>query len=111
MELVLRMLYQLITGFNVFIILLAMRSIFCVTLSYWHSVFHPASYYTSAKTATVEDFLNSTLLDSLGVNLNIAFNITLTECNFLKPIRMTETSSCYGGGAKGLSDAYVAGFM
>ncbi|KAK3798550.1 hypothetical protein RRG08_031563 [Elysia crispata] len=68
-------------------------------------------YYTSAKTATVEDFLNSTLLDSLGVNLNIAFNITVTECNFLKPIRMTETSSCYGGGAKGLSDAYVAGFM
>ncbi|RUS88700.1 hypothetical protein EGW08_003515 [Elysia chlorotica] len=68
-------------------------------------------YYTSAKTATVQDFLNPKLLDSLGMNLNIARNITLAECNFYKPIRMTETSSCYGGGAKDLSDAYVAGFM
>ncbi|GFS06177.1 heparanase [Elysia marginata] len=68
-------------------------------------------YYTSAKTATVRDFLNPKLLDSLAGNLRIAKNITIQECKYHKPVRMTETSSCYGGGAVGLSDAYVAGFM
>ena len=75
------------------------------------SVLFIFSYYANARTATVKDFLNPKLLDTLGLNLDIAKNITVSECRYRKPIRLTETSSCYGGGAKDLSDAYVAGFM
>ena len=81
-------------------------------LYYWFKfLFYLISYYTSGKTATTEDFINPKLLDSLRWFLTLAHNFTSEECTFYKPIRLTETSSCYGGGAKDLSDAYVAGFM
>lgn len=35
----------------------------------------------------------------------------LKVLNVRKPIWITETSSAYGGGAPGLSDAFVAGFL
>ncbi|GFO42274.1 heparanase [Plakobranchus ocellatus] len=68
-------------------------------------------YYKNGRAAKVKDFLNPGVLDSLLTNLDFLLNITMEVCKFHKPFRLTETSSCYGGGAPKLSDAYVAGFM
>ncbi|CAG5132598.1 unnamed protein product [Candidula unifasciata] len=67
-------------------------------------------YYTNGASATVQDFLNVTKLESLKTVLNVAFNLTRVIPHPVH-IRLSETSSCYGGGAVNKSNAYVAGFM
>lgn len=68
------------------------------------------SYYLDGKTATVEQFLEPSVLDLLKKEIELALEIAGKSPRPI-PIRLTETSSCYGGGAPGLSDAYVAGFL
>ncbi|GFO07154.1 heparanase [Plakobranchus ocellatus] len=68
-------------------------------------------YYLDGRTATVSDFLNPEVLDTLKLQLDYAYNITWGTCRLRKPIRLTETSSAFGGGAEGLSNGYVAGFL
>ncbi|GFR91019.1 heparanase [Elysia marginata] len=50
-------------------------------------------------------------MDTLKQQMEYAHNITLENCRVAKPIRFTETSSAYGGGAEGLSDGFAAGFL
>ncbi|XP_059145604.1 heparanase-like [Physella acuta] len=67
-------------------------------------------YYMDGSKAQVFDFLDEDIMDSLVTGFEIAQSIMVLSPRPL-PIRLTETSSCYGGGAPGLSDRYVAGFL
>uniref|UniRef100_A0A914V5K7 Heparanase n=1 Tax=Plectus sambesii TaxID=2011161 RepID=A0A914V5K7_9BILA len=72
----------------------------------WHQ------YYVNGRTASLDQFLNSTILDALAVEMRTAQQRTrhyTHQKHF--PIWMGETASAFGGGAPGLSDTYVAGFM
>ncbi|RUS75154.1 hypothetical protein EGW08_017094 [Elysia chlorotica] len=68
-------------------------------------------YYLDGRTATVKDFMDPQVMDTLKLQLDYAYNITRDNCRLRKPIRLTETSTAYGGGADGLSNGYVAGFL
>ncbi|GFS08932.1 heparanase [Elysia marginata] len=68
-------------------------------------------YYLDGRTATVKDFLDPKVMDTLKLQMDYAYNITWGNCKLRKPIRLTETSTAYGGGADGLSNGYVAGFL
>lgn len=90
--------------------------------------------------ASLEDFLNPDILDTLGVKITEVLEVTtclvsclmhtwvdtessgvhvdacllVQEVNQVspgKPVWLGETSSAYGGGAAGLSDTFAAGFM
>uniref|UniRef100_A0A0B7BBM5 Heparanase n=1 Tax=Arion vulgaris TaxID=1028688 RepID=A0A0B7BBM5_9EUPU len=67
-------------------------------------------YYLNGRKAKAQDFLNVAVLDSLKYVLDIALQTSLASPHPLRT-RLTETSSCYGGGAPGLSDRYIAGFL
>lgn len=67
-------------------------------------------YYVNARTATSEQFMDPDILDSLKTEFDVALNI-LAETSPGKPFWLGETSSAFGGGAPGLSDVYIAGFM
>jgi len=49
-------------------------------------------------------------LDSLGPEIQTGNDISFNYGGNMK-IWLGETGSCSGGGAKGLSDRYIAGFM
>ncbi|WAR21373.1 HPSE-like protein [Mya arenaria] len=67
-------------------------------------------YYINGRTATLDQFYDPTVLNSFGSELVTAVNITRT-LGTKAPIWLGETSSAWGGGAPGISDRYVAGFM
>ncbi|KAI3362512.1 hypothetical protein L3Q82_012799 [Scortum barcoo] len=70
----------------------------------WHH------YYVNGRDTSLEDFLDPEVLDTLALKTNEV----LEKVNRLspgKPVWLGETSSAYGGGAAGLSDTFVAGFM
>ncbi|XP_072518930.1 heparanase [Salminus brasiliensis] len=70
----------------------------------WHH------YYVNGRDTSLEDFLDPEVLDTLADKTNEVFKIV----NSLSPgkkVWLGETSSAYGGGAIGLSDTFVAGFM
>ncbi|KAK3595343.1 hypothetical protein CHS0354_004499 [Potamilus streckersoni] len=67
-------------------------------------------YYFSAKTATEQMFLDPEVLDSLIEEVQLAVTITRKWAPYTQ-VWLGETSSASGGGAKGLSDTYIAGFM
>ncbi|KAG7321072.1 hypothetical protein KOW79_015487 [Hemibagrus wyckioides] len=70
----------------------------------WHH------YYVNGRDASLEDFLDPKVLDMLAVKTDEVLKIV----NSLSPgkkVWLGETSSAYGGGAVGLSDTFVAGFM
>ncbi|CAG5116818.1 unnamed protein product [Candidula unifasciata] len=67
-------------------------------------------YYLNARTATQDQFVNLTVLNSLKSQLQLALDI-VTSSPVPLPVLLTETSSCFGGGATNLSDAYLAGFL
>ena len=69
------------------------------------------SYYLDGTTATVKEFMAPNIMDKLKLQMEYARNITWENCRVHKPIRFTETSSAFGGGANGISNAYVAGFL
>jgi len=62
------------------------------------------------RTSSIEDFYNTTILDTMFNQLNDVNDIVDTRSPPIKAW-MGETSSAWGGGATGLSDRYVAGFM
>ncbi|XP_028828965.1 heparanase [Denticeps clupeoides] len=70
----------------------------------WHH------YYVDGKTASLEDFLNPDVLDSLATVTNNVLKI-VEDVSSGKKVWLGETSSAYGGGAVGLSNSFVAGFM
>ena len=69
-------------------------------------------YYFNAKDkgASLSDFINTTILDTLDQELSIGTSTTHSLAPKL-PVWLTETSSVSGGGLPGVSDAYAAGFM
>lgn len=55
--------------------------------------------------------MSTDVLDSLVKQLS-ELRDTIAEAGYSSsPVWLGETSSCWGGGAPGLSDRYVAGFM
>ncbi|KAM7368582.1 hypothetical protein PAMP_012907 [Pampus punctatissimus] len=70
----------------------------------WHH------YYVNGRDTSLEDFLDPEVLDTLTLKTNEV----LEKVKLLSPgksVWLGETSSAYGGGALGLSDTFVAGFM
>ncbi|XP_053311781.1 heparanase [Spea bombifrons] len=70
----------------------------------WHH------YYVDGRTASERDFLSPDILDSLISEITTVFKI-VNETVPGKLIWLGETSSAYGGGARGLSNTYIDGFM
>ncbi|XP_029371479.1 heparanase isoform X2 [Echeneis naucrates] len=70
----------------------------------WHH------YYVNGRDTTLEDFLDPDILDSLTLKTrDVLEKVDLVSPG--KAVWLGETSSAYGGGAVGLSDTFVAGFM
>ncbi|KAM9338732.1 heparanase [Symphorus nematophorus] len=70
----------------------------------WHH------YYVNGRDTSLEDFLDPQVLDTLALKTNeVLEKVKLLSPG--KPVWLGETSSAYGGGAVGLSDTFVAGFM
>ena len=67
-------------------------------------------YYVDGRTCTEKDFYSPDVLDYFLQELNVA-NAILSKVDPGCSRWLGETSSAYGGGAPGLSDRYVAGFM
>jgi heparanase 1 len=68
------------------------------------------SYYFDQAYASLGDFLDPNILDGLQVEINRGNDATQKFAKG-KQLWIGETSSAWGGGAKGLSDAYVAAFV
>lgn len=75
-----------------------------ITACTWHH------YYVNGRGASLEDFLDPVVLDSLATKINEVFK-TVESVSPGKKVWLGETSSAYGGGAVGLSDTFAAGFM
>ncbi|XP_030291578.1 heparanase-like isoform X3 [Sparus aurata] len=70
----------------------------------WHH------YYVNGRDTSLEDFLDPEVLDTLALKTGeVLQKVQLASPG--KPVWLGETSSAYGGGAVGLSDTFVAGFM
>ncbi|XP_013783325.1 heparanase-like [Limulus polyphemus] len=67
-------------------------------------------YYCNGKTATLKDFLDIDLMDSLGEEISTVKEI-VKETGPAQSIWLGESGSAWGGGAPGLSDTYIAGFL
>ena len=74
----------------------------------YHKTFY--RYYVNGQNCTEEDFYSPDILDLILKDL-IAVNGILSKVDPGCSRWLGETSSAYGGGAPGLSDRYVAGFM
>ncbi|KAL6469756.1 hypothetical protein MHYP_G00208750 [Metynnis hypsauchen] len=70
----------------------------------WHH------YYVNGRDTSLEDFKDPEVLDTLAVKTNEVLE-TVHSVSPGKRVWLGETSSAYGGGALGLSDTFVAGFM
>ena len=67
------------------------------------------SYYVNGREATIDQFMDPEVLNSLAPEIETANNIARHPP--YGKICLGETGSAYGGGADGLSNSYVAGFM
>ena len=70
----------------------------------------PLRYYTNGETAVLPDFFSVPLLDCFIFDAKVT-KMYVNEYQPGTELWLGETSSTYGGGTRGLSDAYVAGFM
>ncbi|XP_036385326.1 heparanase [Megalops cyprinoides] len=70
----------------------------------WHH------YYVNGRDTSLEEFLDPEVLDTLAIKINEVLQ-TIELVSPGKKVWLGETSSAYGGGALGLSDRFVAGFM
>uniref|UniRef100_A0A8C1BLJ9 Heparanase n=1 Tax=Cyprinus carpio carpio TaxID=630221 RepID=A0A8C1BLJ9_CYPCA len=75
-----------------------------ITACTWHH------YYVNGRDTSLEDFLDPEVLDTLATKINEVLEI-VESASPGKKVWLGETSSAYGGGAVGLSDTFVAGFM
>ncbi|XP_043216716.1 heparanase-like [Amphibalanus amphitrite] len=64
-------------------------------------------YYFNGRTATPADFTNTTHMDLLSRQIGAARRAAGPSA----PLWITESASAWGGGAPGLSDRYLAGFL
>ncbi|KAK2887911.1 heparanase isoform X1 [Channa argus] len=70
----------------------------------WHH------YYVSGRDASLDDFLDPDVLDTLTLKTKeVLKKVKLVSPG--KKVWLGETSSAFGGGAAGLSDTFIAGFM
>ncbi|CAB1425353.1 unnamed protein product [Pleuronectes platessa] len=70
----------------------------------WHH------YYVNGRDTSLEDFLDPEILDTLKLKTKeVLQKVQMASPG--KGVWLGETSSAYGGGAVGLSDAFAAGFM
>ncbi|XP_014237707.1 heparanase-like [Trichogramma pretiosum] len=76
----------------------------CVDYVSWHQ------YYLNGRTATREDFLNSTVFNILPDQIDIIKNVMRSNERNI-PVWLSETGSAFGGGAPKLSNTFVAGFL
>lgn len=65
----------------------------------------------NGRTATLKDFLNATILDSIQPVINSVKNSVHQFVGPRMPIWLGETASAYGGGAPNLSNTFASGFM
>ena len=67
-------------------------------------------YYANGQTVKASDFTNVTVLDKF---INETKNARAVQLLYQPgaELWLGETSSCYHGGASGLSNAYIAGFL
>ncbi|KAL4617270.1 heparanase [Arapaima gigas] len=70
----------------------------------WHH------YYVNGRETSIDDFLSPQVLDTLAAKITTVLQTVALVSPGMK-IWLGETSSAYGGGAAGLSDTFVAGFM
>ncbi|XP_047424991.1 heparanase isoform X4 [Mugil cephalus] len=70
----------------------------------WHH------YYVNGRDTSLDDFLDPDVLDTLALKTKQVLQ-TVQQVSPGKSVWLGETSSAYGGGALGLSDTFVAGFM
>ncbi|KAF0031838.1 hypothetical protein F2P81_016393 [Scophthalmus maximus] len=70
----------------------------------WHH------YYVNGRDTSLEDFLDPEVLDTLALKTSEVLQRVKTVSPG-KKVWLGETSSAYGGGATGLSDTFVAGFI
>ncbi|KAM4053442.1 heparanase [Anomaloglossus baeobatrachus] len=70
----------------------------------WHH------YYVDGRTASMEDFVSTDILDTLSAEIKMVLRI-VNETVPGKLVWLGETSSAYGGGCPGLSNTYIDGFM
>ncbi|XP_056424758.1 heparanase [Hyla sarda] len=70
----------------------------------WHH------YYIDGRTASVKDFVNPNVLDTLSSEIKTVLKI-VNETVPGKSVWLGETSSAYGGGSPGLSNTFIDGFM
>lgn len=56
------------------------------------------------------DFIDVNVLDSMIVGVGVYLDLVKKELPGV-PMWITETGSAYDGGAPGLSEAYVSGFL
>ena len=71
----------------------------------WHH------YYLDGHTATIKDFLRVDVLNNLQDQINIVRDFVEGRLGLKPAMWLGETSSAYGGGVKGASDKYAAGFL
>ncbi|XP_067658340.1 heparanase-like [Haliotis asinina] len=67
-------------------------------------------YYANGHTVHLSNFTDSKLMDTLVSFIQIGLDVS-RRTNPLTPVWLGETSSCSHGGAHGMSDRYVAGFL
>ncbi|XP_010875572.2 heparanase isoform X1 [Esox lucius] len=70
----------------------------------WHH------YYVNGRDTSLEDFLDPEVLNTLALKTQEVME-TVERLSPGKKVWLGETSSAFGGGAQGLSDTFVAGFM
>ncbi|XP_055722588.1 heparanase-like isoform X5 [Salvelinus fontinalis] len=70
----------------------------------WHH------YYVNGRHTSLKDFLDPEVLNTLALKTHEVIK-TVDLASPGKKVWLGETSSAYGGGAKGLSDTFVAGFI
>ncbi|CAK8676761.1 unnamed protein product [Clavelina lepadiformis] len=66
-------------------------------------------YYLNGKTATPEEFLNKTVLNSIIPKLQQVRKIVQRTAHG-RPLWLGETASAFGGGAPGMSNSFIDGF-
>lgn len=67
-------------------------------------------YYINQAYARLDDYVNPLLLDNFAKQIRSVLGV-IKYANHSTPLWLGETGSSSGGGKKGLSDTYVAGFL
>jgi len=68
-------------------------------------------YYLNGRIATVKDFLNKTVMDTLHSLLRNVKQARRKSEHKTIPLWLSETSSAYGGGSENLTDSFANGFL